>query len=125
MSRNSNSQDNCTTELFYKEVDEPFEDADIKKLYTGIQTLKNNEVTSLEEKANYADRMDKHRYKKYGLDLMIGCGIAYIALVIFDTVTCNIWSWKTSELMTGLIELLKFVVSTLIGFVFSESKKKD
>lgn len=125
MSKNSNSQDNCTNELFYKEVDEPFEDADIKKPYTGIQTLKNNEVTSLEEKANYADRMDKHWYKKYGLDLMIGCGIAYIVLVIFDTVTCNIWAWKTSELMTGLIELLKFVVSTLIGFVFSESKKKD
>lgn len=125
MSKNSNSQDNCTNELFYKEVDEPFEDADIKKLYTGIQTLKNNEVTSLEEKANYADRMDKHWYKKYGLYLMIGCGIAYIVLVIFDTVTCNIWSWKTSELMTGLIELLKFVVSTLIGFVFFESKKKD
>lgn len=87
------------------------------------ETLNNDKAIWLENQANYVDRMEKHWFKKYGLNLMIGCGIVYIALVIFDTITYNIWEWKASELMTGLIELLKFVVSTLIGFVFSENLK--
>lgn len=78
----------------------------------------------LERQANYADRMEKHVYKKHGLKLMIGCGIAYIILVVFDTITINI-GWQTSSLSNGLVELLKFVISTLIGFVFSENVKKD
>lgn len=78
----------------------------------------------LEQQADYADRMDKHVYKKHGLKLMIGCGIAYIVIVLIDTVTINLGG-QTSSLADGLIELLKFVISTLIGFVFSENVKKD
>lgn len=128
MNKNSKSGDIINPIAVFKDVDEPFSN-NIKTAFSiaenRTQALKNKEISSLENKANYADRMDKHWYKKYGLDLMIGCGVVYILLVVFDTIACNLLEWQTSELMNGLIELLKFVVSTLIGFVFSESRKKD
>ena len=110
-------------------IDVPFCDETI--VYENIPDFSNHTKSvdkktadDLERQANYADRMDKHVYKKHGLKLMIGCGIAYILMVIFDTITIN-FGWQTSSLASGLVELLKFVISTLIGFVFSENVKKD
>lgn len=102
-------------------VDEPLEEAakNIKSLENAVN-IENN----FNAKADYADRMDKHLYKKYGLRLMIGCGIAYILIVISDTLL-GCFGKEISTLSTGLIELLKFVISTLIGFVFAEIPKND
>lgn len=83
------------------------------------------QIADLEQQANYADRMDKHVYKKHGLHLMIGCGIAYFVIVLFDTIFKNCFDWEMSTLSSGLVELLKFTISTLIGFVFSENINKD
>lgn len=128
MNENSNLEETVNHVIIYKDIDEPFTN-NIKTALSvagnPTQALKDKEASSFENKANFADRMDKHWYKKYGLDLMIGCGVVYILLVLFDSITCNMFKWQTSELMNGLIELLKFVVSTLIGFVFSENRKKD
>lgn len=83
-----------------------------------------NMAETLEQKAKYADRMERHVYKKHGLQLLIGCLIAYGLVVIFDTLISH-WNLKISEFSSGFVELLKFVVSTLIGFVFSENLKND
>lgn len=88
-----------------------------------VTTISDKMADYLERQADYADRMDKHVYKKHGLKLMIGCGIMYCSLVLIDTALLNFFKWETSGLMTGFVELLKFVISTLIGYVFSEIKK--
>ena len=88
------------------------------------QHIDKKDYESLEQKAKYADRMEKHIYKKHGLHLMIGCLIAYGALVVLDTLVPN-FKIEMSKLSDGFVELLKFIVSTLIGFVFSESLKHD
>lgn len=88
------------------------------------QHIDKKDYESLEQKAKYADRMEKHIYKKHGLHLMIGCLIAYGTLVILDTLIPN-FNIEMSKLSDGFVELLKFIVSTLIGFVFSESLKHD
>lgn len=91
-----------------------------------VKIIPSNEVNEIEEKVKLADKMEKHVYKKHALHVMVACGTVYLSLVIFDTVVMNAFSWKSSSLMQGFVELLKFVISTLIGFVFSENiKKKD
>lgn len=76
----------------------------------------------MEAEFKYAERMEKHVYKRHGLVLLICSGIAYIILVVFDTLVINN-GWQTSPFMEGLVELIKFTISTLIGFVFSEKLK--
>lgn len=83
-----------------------------------------NVTQSLEQKAKYADRMERHIYKRHGLHLLVGCLIGYGALVVFDTFV-PLMNVTTSEFSSALGELLKFVISTLIGFVFSENLKND
>ena len=111
----------------YAEVDIPLNSENIKSVPCNPTTklLKSKEIDKLEHQAKYFDAMDKHVYKKKGFDLLVGCGIAYFLLVVFDTIVINAFSWKTSVLSEGFIELLKFIMSTLIGFVFSETKNKS
>lgn len=85
--------------------------------------ISSEKVDDIERKAKLYDRMDKHIYKHHGFQLLIGCGIIYLLIVISDTVISNLWNWKSSELTTGFVELVKFVISTLIGYVFSETQK--
>lgn len=63
-------------------------------------------------------------YRSRGFWLMIGCLGAYLFLVIFDSLI-SFNGHKISDLAGNFVELLKFVVSTLIGFVFSENLKND
>lgn len=88
------------------------------------QSVAKNVTETLEQKAKYANLMERHIYKRHGLHLLIGCLCAYGLVVVFDTFT-PLMNVKISEFSSGFVELLKFVVSTLIGFVFSESLKND
>lgn len=107
-----------------KKIDTPFED-DPK--YQNAQTLimTQREADNIENALKYADGMDKHIYKKHGFKLLCASGGTYIVIVILNTISTNALNWQTSELMSGLIELLKFVISTLMGYVFCETSKKD
>ena len=104
-------------------VDAPLKE-DPKYEQVNVESMNKYEASMLENRATYADRMDKHVYKKHGLNLLWASGIAYIIIVILDTVFTNALGWQTSELTQGLIELLKFLVSTLMGYVFCETSKK-
>lgn len=112
-------------EIVIPEEDEPISPiSNIINLQTSVNQLSSSEVDNMEKQAEYADSMDKHVYKKHGLKLMVGCIIGYGALVLFDSIIVN-FGWQISSLAQGYVELLKFLVSTLIGFVFSETLKKD
>lgn len=109
------------------EIDTPLEYDEKISISNETTILPSKQVDNFEEelekKAQIFDKMDKHLYKQHGFHLLIGCGIAYLVLVIFDVIVSNAFSWKQSELMNGFVELLKFVISTLIGYVFSETQK--
>lgn len=102
----------------------PEEDEPIISSTNNVNQLSSDDVASAERKANLADRMEKHVYKKHGLNLMIGCIIGYGAVIVLDTII-SAFGWQISSLTQGFVELLKFLISTLIGFVFSENLKKD
>ena len=76
-------------------------------------------------KADYADRMDKHYYKRKGFQFILICLIGYAVIVIIDSVLQTFFEIKISSYADGFIELLKYIVSTLIGFVFADTRHKD
>lgn len=105
------------------EIDKPLNYNASQDIDMMTKTITSKEADNIEEKANLYDRMDKHIYKHHGFRLLIGCGIIYLTIVILDTVVSNLWNWNASELTIGFVELVKFVISTLIGYVFSETQK--
>lgn len=108
------------------EVDEPFlpESMIKQKENNPAKSISNAESEKLEKQVRYADRMERHIYKRYGYKLLIGCLLGYGFLVLFDTIISG-FNFAISAFADSFVELLKFVVSTLIGFVFSENLKND
>lgn len=55
-------------EIVIPEEDEPISPiSNIINLQTSVNQLSSSEVDNMEKQAEYADRMDKHVYKKHGL----------------------------------------------------------
>lgn len=104
-------------------IDTPLNYDDELKDTDKIKTISSDKVDYIEKQIGLYDKLDKHIYKHHAFNLLIGCGIAYLIIVILDTVVSNAFSWQSSELTTGFVELVKFVISTLIGYVFSEVQK--
>jgi len=73
-------------------------------------------------KAENADRMDKHFYKRKGLHLIVVCIILYLVIVTGDSLL-SAKGYQISSYADGFVELLKFLISTLIGYVFVDSVK--
>lgn len=91
--------------------------------------MTNEQIVILERqskiKADYADRMDKHYYKRKGFQFILACLIGYAVIVIIDSVLQTFFEIKISSYADGFIELLKYIISTLIGFVFADTRHKD
>ncbi|MDE6673085.1 MAG: lung seven transmembrane receptor family protein [Ruminococcus sp.] len=104
-------------------IDEPLKDNNELKNNNKVKIIPTEEVDDIERKARYYEKMDKHIYKHHGFQLLIGCGVVYLSIVILDTIVSNAFNWKSSELTKEFLELVKFVISTLIGYVFSETQK--
>ena len=122
MTKNTDSHN----EEIVSEIDEPLLPTNTvkKSAKNSSKSVSDTESERLERQFRYADRMERHIYKRQGFRLLIGCLIGYGYLVIFDTIIVSS-GLTTSTFFEGFIELLKFVVSTLIGFVFSENLKSD
>lgn len=76
----------------------------------------------LKLKAENADRMDKHFYKRKGLHLIVVCIFLYLVIVVGDSLL-SAKGYQISSYTDGFVELLKFLISTLIGYVFVDSVK--
>ncbi len=72
--------------------------------------------------ADMADRMDKHRYKRRGFQLILLCILLYTLIVVGDSFL-KAYGLEISTYVDGFIELIKFLISTLVGFVFADSFK--
>lgn len=85
---------------------------------SNVSTLTNKEVKNYEDKLRLAAKAQAIALKDRAFFLMIACGIVLLLLYIADVVIVNN-EWKNSELLTSTYELLKFLLSSLIGVVFS------
>lgn len=116
---------NFSDTLFMEEREESVSNNKrVTKELTINETLKLEEQ-QLQRELKRQNNEQKYVFKKRGLYLMIGCGTVYAIIVITDTILSNAFNWEMSSLTNGFVELLKFIISTLIGFVFSESKKEN
>lgn len=75
--------------------------------------------------ADYYDRMDKHNYKKKGFVFILICLASYLVIVVGDSLLQTFCEVKISSYADGFIELLKYIISTLIGFVFADTRSKN
>lgn len=69
--------------------------------------------------------MDRHKYKKYGFWLIVATLGSFFLLSILDIVLSNtskIEEYKESTILEGFIDLIKYIIPTLIGFVFADPK---
>lgn len=72
---------------------------------------------------DYHDNMDRHKYKRYGFWMIVGALSAFLMISILDSILLNrISEYKTSSVTEGFVDLLKYIIPTLIGFVFADSK---
>ena len=104
------------------EVDVPIEPS------TDIPTtfMTSGEADYIEKQMKVYRVIEKSAFKRYGLFMIIGCLVAYFLIVALSSILENLCGWTVSTLTTSFVELLKFLVSTLIGYVFSETvKNKD
>ncbi len=100
-------------------VDAPLDDAPT----IPTTSFSSSEADEIEKNMRYFKTLENHRFKLHGLQLIIWCLIGYFLIVVLDSLLLNFFNWQTSTLVTSFVELLKFLVSTLIGFVFSENMK--
>lgn len=91
------------------------------ELSKDIHSLSEQEINILERKI---DLFGKIKREKKGFILLFCCLSVYGILISCEYVFSNIWDWEVSNTMQGYTELLKFMVSTLVGYLFSETKKK-
>lgn len=106
-------------------VDVPIKDNNELKNNNKTTKIPKKKVNKYEDKVNFYKKMGNAIYKYNGFYLLIGCGLTYLLIVILDTIFSNALKWETSELTEGFLELVKFVISTLMGYVFSETKKNE
>lgn len=107
------------SQLSVEEVDIPFEE----EIEVPTTTMSPSEADSVEKQMRVYKVFEKSAFKRYGLFMIIGCLSAYFLIVVISSILENVLSWTVSSLTTSFVELLKFLVSTLIGYVFSETIK--
>lgn len=83
-----------------------------------IATVPSKEVKDYEDRLRLAEKAQAINLKDRAFYLMIACGIALLLLYIIDIFLVNL-NLKNSELLSSTYELLKFLLSSLIGVVFS------
>lgn len=96
-----------------EEEDKPFHDGDHAET-----VLSEKEIKLLQKKVKIAGDIQNIGLKDKAFVLLKWCLILLFLLVIIDCVVVNI-KMKSSSLLNGSFEFLKYVISSLIGFVFA------
>lgn len=77
-------------------------------------------VDEIEQSLKIAKGWQTLLLKDKGFKLLIICIIIAAGTYIADCILINV-GMKSSSLMTGFFELLKFVISILLGYVFAKA----
>lgn len=100
-----------------EEEDKPFEHtADLES------EIPQKDVDEIEHRLKVAKGWQSIVLKNEGFGLLIFCIVLATGAYIADCILINI-GMKSSSLMTGFFELLKFIISILLGFVFAKASE--
>jgi hypothetical protein len=99
-------------------IPEITEEVDLPKSFAAVETkkLSAKEVRSLEEEKF---RHEKHR-DRWAYNYLLWCLLALMVIYGVETTLNLIFSRETLELTKSLFEVLKFLVSSLVGFLFAK-----
>ena len=96
-----------------EEIDEPSLSAN---LVSDLQKLSNRYVKSLEQlKIEHNIEIDK-----WAIGLLIGCIVALLLVYVFERLVSVYNETVESESARIVSEILKFLISSLIGFLFAK-----
>ncbi|WP_312280966.1 hypothetical protein [Oscillibacter sp.] len=96
------------------EEDAPFDDS------TECETeIPSKTVSALEKKIRAARKLQNIMLKDKGFRVMLLCITLASGTYVSDCILIN-RGMESSSLMTGFFEMLKFIISILIGFVFAK-----
>lgn len=96
-----------------EEEDEPFDDGSCSE-----SELSDKQIELLQKKIKLAGDMQSINLKDKAFALLKWCIITLFSLVIIDCIMINL-NLKSSSLLNGSFDFLKYIVSALIGFVFA------
>lgn len=128
---------NEESEGSHPEIDVPLDNDNLNnaaKYYSTKPAQKNFKVITdaallqcsqegLKNVLDYHDNMDRHKYKRYGFWTIVGTLGAFLIISVIDMfLVNNVKDYQESSILEGFIDLLKYVIPTLIGFVFADSK---
>lgn len=88
------------------------------------EELPNKEVDDLEKQSKVFVRYVNSKLKVDALHLVIACLAIISSLFIIDTVLINI-HFKSSDLLKGIFELMKYMIPSLVGFAFGQTQKDN
>ena len=91
---------------------------------TSEQKLPKQEVKDYEKQIKALKDIQSIRIKEKAYGLIIACIVIILLLYGVDTMLLN-FGLKNSQLLNGLFELIKFLLSSLFGFVFAQKLLTD
>jgi len=98
-----------------EEEDKPFEEA------VGSESeIPERDVNEIERRLKIARGMQNIVLKDKGYWLLIMCIVLAVGTYVLDCVFVN-KGLQSSALMTGFFELLKFIITILVGFIFAKT----
>ena len=118
-----NLSDFKTYHIKGSEIDEPLEEPDTLPTCT----ISAKKAENIEAQMKIASVKERRYFKKHGFKLIVCCLAAYGIIAVGDYIISNFIGWQVNTLLTNFVELLKFTISSLIGYVFAEitDKKED
>ena len=106
------TEENGTSEAVYEDIDD------------SLKTASKHKLERDENQIKLFERLFRIVMRRSGLRMIAVCLGILIGLYIFDVILIN-KGLQNSEMFNPLFELLKLIVTTLIGYVFAVSTKED
>lgn len=106
----------CDDDEIQGEIDVPFEDKP-----AAVSRLSDASVEELEKRVKLASDYFNVRLKDNALRLIVFCIVTIILICVADSFLIN-FNLKTSAFLNGTFELFKFLLSSLIGYLFATKK---
>lgn len=125
----SNHEEGKTPDKIVVEEDIPFDESDNpgspqEDIDDSLKTASKRKLERDENQIKLFERLFRIFMRRSGLRMIAVCLAILIGLYIFDVILIN-KGLQNSEMFNPLFELLKLIVTTLIGYVFAVSSKED
>ena len=105
------------------DIDQPFSQEGSETI--PIHSMSQQEGSDIESKLKMEKARESRYFRERGFKLIIICLIAYALIAVVVSIISACTDWDPDTTVTGFTELLKFIISSLIGYVFADITNKD